>query len=1029
MPHFMKLSNLLVAATGIIALLSTHSLISAAPAANTRLKVLFLGDGGKLEPSERMIDIAPPMLDRNIEIVYSEDLDVLNSSTLADYHALLVYGDHPKLPAEHESSLLRYVSEGGGLISIHSGGMNFPNSKVWEQLVGARGNDSELQPIKEEIAQPDHNLTRGFKPFESTDATITLASPPKADCVMLGKRKLADGTMAPWTWVRTEGKGRVFCTAWGKDLMTWLQPGFVDLIERSIRWTSGQDVQQVMATRQLHQPFRFLPAKVPYNPPKDRNHPNIKKTWPEAQMPLSPEDSMRRMITPAGFEVCLFAAEPNIRKPMAIAWDHRGRAWVAETTDYPNQLHPDGQGNDRITICEDTDNDGKADKFTVFAEGLNIPTGLLFTNGGVIVHAAPQTLFLKDTTGDDKADVRQTLFEGWGLKDTHAGPNSLFYGFDNWIWGAVGYSGFNGKVGDSQLSFTNGIYRFVPAGTKAEFVGQGYRNMRGIGFTEEGDVFSSGANGAPSLVFQSPKRYYDMVPGMKPDSPESTYRSNRGLPVHRNFRQWDGYSSYTAGVGHHFYTARSYPPEYWNKIAFVNEPTLGVVGEFQTKFTGSSVETTNPSNLLASDDEWFSPILSQTGPDGAVWVIDWYNFIIQHNPTPAGFQHGKANAFESELRDKTHGRIYRVVFKENSGKAQPSLAKASTDELVATLAHPNQFWRLQAQRLLVEKGDKNAVPGLIALLGKTNNMEPDSNVGAIHACWTLRGLGALDDANSAAFKAVSNALKHPSAGVRANAAKALSPIASTLSPCRCCEPTNIAKSPPPSAETVTALLESGICLDKNPKVRLAAMQSLADQSESDAAGKALVDIIEVSGNPRSLQVAAMAAAHRHANGLLREAESKKLSPSLTKLVKSLREKGQNAPNASPTPKDDDRVRVDLGVLVGQMKYDKASVTVKAGQKIKLVFTNKDMMEHNLLILKPGTKEKIGALADQMATSPEGAKKDYIPDSPDVLWSSPILDPGTSHEILFTAPSQTGEYPYICTFPGHWRIMYGVMVVE
>ena len=119
----------------------------------------------------------------------------------------------------------------------------------------------------------------------------------------------------------------------------------------------------------------------------------------------------------------------------------------------------------------------------------------------------------------------------------------------------------------------------------------------------------------------------------------------------------------------------------------------------------------------------------------------------------------------------------------------------------------------------------------------------------------------------------------------------------------------------------------------------------------------------------------------------------------------------------------------LGVLLGEMRYDKKTLRVKAGEKVRLVFRNNDLMEHNLVIVKPDALAKVGQLADQMAASAKGAERHYVPDSPDVLWSSPVLDPGQSHEILFTAPAQPGSYPYLCTFPGHWRIMQGTLEVQ
>jgi putative membrane-bound dehydrogenase-like protein len=144
--------------------------------------------------------------------------------------------------------------------------------------------------------------------------------------------------------------------------------------------------------------------------------------------------------------------------PIAMTWDERGRLFVLITKDYPNERKPEG-GSDYILLCEDTNGDGTADKFTRFAEGLSIPTGLVACNGGLIVSQAPHMLYLKDTNGDDKADEKKILFTGFGTFDTHAGPSNLHYGFDNWIWGSVGYSGFKGKVGDADtLRFGQGFF-------------------------------------------------------------------------------------------------------------------------------------------------------------------------------------------------------------------------------------------------------------------------------------------------------------------------------------------------------------------------------------------------------------------------------------------------------------------------------------------------------------------------------------------------------------------------------------------
>ena len=166
---------------------------------------------------------------------------------------------------------------------------------------------------------------------------------------------------------------------------------------------------------------------------------------PRIQNPLSPEDSQKHIQVPEGFETILYASEPDIINPIAFTWDERGRLWVIQSMDYPHGLNND-VGGDRITICEDTDGDGQADKFMDYATEQSLSTGIVIVKGGVIVAQAPEMVFLGDTDGDDKMDERKVLFDGFGTFDTHAGPSGLRYGPDNLIWGAVGYSGFENQI-------------------------------------------------------------------------------------------------------------------------------------------------------------------------------------------------------------------------------------------------------------------------------------------------------------------------------------------------------------------------------------------------------------------------------------------------------------------------------------------------------------------------------------------------------------------------------------------------------
>jgi putative membrane-bound dehydrogenase-like protein len=501
---------------------------------------------------------------------------------------------------------------------------------------------------------------------------------------------------------------------------------------------------------------------------------------PEAvkyQAPLSPKDSMRYTQVPADFDLQLFAAEPDIVKPIYIAWDERGRAWIVEARDYPHGLVGEGErGKADIKICEDTDGDGKADKFTIFADGLNLATSLAFVNGGVMVSQARHMLFLKDTDGDDKADVREAILPGWGTGDTHAMQSNLQRGFDNWLYGAVGYSNFRGNVAGKEIQFGQGIFRFKADGSALQFLYQFNNNTWGFGENAFGDVFGSTANGNPTFYGYLPAYILNPTqpgfggrrggngfrPGYRLDgnnAPESAGANVRRVPSAKsmapgmrmhpntpNVRMVDNFGGYTAGAGHAFMVSDALPLRLQGK-ALVNEPTAKLIGIMDIERDGAGYQALDGFSFLASSDEWMSPIFSDVGPDGAVWVIDFYSFIIQHNPTPsvqsAGIQAttGKGGAYETEndLRDQTHGRIYRAVWKDGPRSSIKSLANSKTPELVSALDSGNQFWSLTGQRLIVDNKVKESAPAL-----KRRVTSGAGGTGAIHALWSLEGIGALD---------------------------------------------------------------------------------------------------------------------------------------------------------------------------------------------------------------------------------------------------------------------------------------------
>ena len=545
---------------------------------------------------------------------------------------------------------------------------------------------------------------------------------------------------------------------------------------------------------------KFLAQREPEVREKNGNVANYEKR-PEPltfQKPYSVKGSMERTQVPADLKLVLFAAEPDIMKPIAFAWDARGRLWVAETRDYPHGVMEDQQkGNDSIKICEDTDGDGKADKFTVFADKLNIPTSLVFANGGVIVAQSPNFVFLKDTDGDDKADVRQVIITGWGIRDTHAQASSLSYGYDNWLRGAVGYSGFTGEVGGEKKNFAMGSYRFTADGAQLEFLHQFSNNTWGYGANAAGDSFGGTANNAPIFFGGIPATAW--AKGSRGMSAKKINVVDKAHTITPNFRQVDVMGGWTAAAGATFIYSPHLPERLQGK-AMVCEPTMKLIGLMDVQPAGAGYVAKDGYSLVASSDEWMSPVFAEVGPDGAIWFADWQNFIIQHNPTPSvnrgGYdaKTGVGGAHENDLRDHARGRIYRIVW-DKSGAVAKAAQGESSAELLSGLSGGTQYGRLRAQRLIVEGKKADLAPALRELVVKSS-----ADVAAIHALWSLHGLGELDAATHQA------ALLSASPELRRNAIRALGA----------------------DAAAQKLFYGAGVVADKAPATRLAALVKLAD---------------------------------------------------------------------------------------------------------------------------------------------------------------------------------------------------------
>lgn len=828
-------------------------LVGTTPGEAPRLNVLFLGDKGHHQPADRAEQLMPVLEQRGIDVTYTDDVaSALKPETLARYDALIVYANIDAIEPEAAKALLDYVSGGGGFVPLHCASFCFRNSDEVVALIGAQFLKHGTGEFDTRAVDSEHPIMAGLAPFKTWDETYVHTKHNPQDRIILQVRPDPAGD-EPWTWIRTHGKGRVFYTAYGHDNRTFGHPGFHDLVERGIRWAANKGKVFDSHPRAVAglKPFEYEKprGKIPQYVPGSRWGMQG-EGYNRMQKPLEPAESLKHGALPEGFRLDLFAAEPQIYKPICLNWDHKGRLWIAETIDYPNEMQRKGEGRDRIVIVEDADGDHKADKFTVFADKLSIPTSLTFARGGVVVSQAPDMLFLKDTDGDDRADVREVLFTGWGVQDTHAGPSNLRYGLDHWIYGMVGYSGFQGTVGGETHRFSQGFFRFRPDGSKLEFLRNTNNNSWGVGFSEDGLLFGSTANGCPSVFMPIPNRYYEKVRGGSSSVLGNIADSYRMFPITDNVRQVDWFGGFTAGAGHALYTARTYPSNYWNRTAFVAEPTGHLLATFTLHPAGTDFRSHNSWNLFASDDEWTSPIAGEVGPDGHVWMIDWYNYIVQHNPTPQGFETGKGAAYETPLRDKTHGRIYRIVHENGQESPNPGLDPNDPASLLRGLKSPNQLWRMHAQRLLIERGKLDDV--LQPLITLVNDKSVDGiglNAPAIHALWTLQGLGALPR-NQAASDAAMAALKHPSSGVRRNAAQVFSTTQA------------------PSAQK---LADSGVLKDADPQVRLAGLLALADMPAAVPVADVLAASLAAGAagdDPRLIDAAIAAAVHDDADFLI-----------------------------------------------------------------------------------------------------------------------------------------------------------------
>jgi putative membrane-bound dehydrogenase-like protein len=476
-------------------------------------------------------------------------------------------------------------------------------------------------------------------------------------------------------------------------------------------------------------------------------------TWHEAQprpfralaAGLSPEEAAARMTAPPGFQVQLAAGEPQIHQPVAMAYDHRGRLWVAEAHTYPVRA-PEGEGQDKILIFEDTTGDGKLDSSTLFIDGLNLVSGLEVGFGGVWVGAAPYLLFIPDRDGDDVPDgPPEVVLDGFGYQDTHETLNAFIWGPDGWLYGCHGVFthsrvGAPGTPDDDRIPINAGLWRFHPVRRDFEVFAWGTSNPWGVDFNDHGQAFIT-ACVIPHLFHMVQGGRYHRQAGQH--FQPHTYDDIKTIADHVHYagdirdHAWWGHepeldqSTSAAGGGHAHcgamvYLGDNWPDEYRNRI-FMNNIHGNRVNQDLLERHGSGFIGRHAPDLVMAHDKWFRGINLRYGPDGSVHLIDWYDPNACHRVTP-------------EIWDRSNGRIFRVSYGQPA-PVQVDLEQLGNRELIELMGHRNEWYVRTARRILQHRGIQANERRQLVEMVESELPTPQR----LRALWTLHAAAGLEE--------------------------------------------------------------------------------------------------------------------------------------------------------------------------------------------------------------------------------------------------------------------------------------------